>query len=46
MLVDLGGVAIRVAGRDDLIRMKAAAARPQDLSDIAALTADDADGPG
>jgi predicted nucleotidyltransferase len=46
MLVDLGGVAIRVAGRDDLIRMKAAAGRPQDLSDIAALTADEGDRPG
>lgn len=39
LVVDLGGLAIRVAGRDDLIRMKQAAGRPQDLSDIAALTA-------
>ena len=39
LVVDLDGVAIRIAGRDDLIRMKAAAGRPQDLGDIAALTA-------
>ena len=38
--VDLGrGLTIRVVGFDDLIRMKAAAGRPEDLSDIAALTA-------
>lgn len=37
--VDLGqGLTIRVVGLDDLIRMKAAAGRPEDLSDIAALT--------
>lgn len=41
LVVDLGGLAIRVAGRDDLIRMKQAAGRPQDLGDIAALTARD-----
>lgn len=41
LIVDLGDIAIRVAGRDDLIRMKAAAGRPQDLNDIAALTADE-----
>lgn len=39
LLVDLGGLGIRVAGLDDLIRMKQAAGRPQDLADIAALTA-------
>lgn len=39
LVVDLGGLTIRVAGLDDLIRMKKAAARPQDLADIAALTA-------
>lgn len=39
LVVDLGGLSIRVAGLDDLIRMKQAAGRPQDLSDIAALTA-------
>lgn len=37
--VDLGGLTIRVAGLDDLIRMKRAAGRPQDLDDIAALLA-------
>lgn len=43
--VDLGqGVTIRVVGFDDLIRMKAAAGRPEDLSDIAALTAPSAAG--
>lgn len=39
LVVDLGGLSIRVAGLDDLIHMKQAAGRPQDLSDIAALTA-------
>lgn len=38
LVVDLSGLQIRVAGRDDLIRMKQAAGRPQDLDDIAALT--------
>jgi hypothetical protein len=33
---------IPVAGLDDLIRMKKAAGRPQDLDDIGALTRDDA----
>jgi predicted nucleotidyltransferase len=39
LVVDLAGLRIPVAGRDDLIRMKQASGRPQDLSDIAALTA-------
>ena len=39
LVIDLDGVTIRVAGRDDLIRMKQASGRPQDLDDIAALTA-------
>jgi hypothetical protein len=38
MVVELSGLSIRVAGRDDLIRMKQAAGGPQDLDDIAALT--------
>jgi predicted nucleotidyltransferase len=38
--VDLVGVSIPVAGLDDLIRMKHASGRDQDLNDIAALTAD------
>jgi transcriptional regulator with XRE-family HTH domain len=40
LLVELEGLRIRVVGIDDLIRMKQASGRPQDLSDIAALTAD------
>jgi hypothetical protein len=38
MVVELSGLSIRIAGRDDLIRMKQAAGRPQDIDDIAALT--------
>lgn len=36
--VDVDGVRVRVAGEDDLIRMKRAAGRDRDLADIAALT--------
>jgi predicted nucleotidyltransferase len=39
LVVEVEGVRIPVAGLDDLIRMKAASGRPQDVSDIAALTA-------
>ncbi len=39
LAVDLGGLVIRVAGLDDLVRMKQAAGRRQDLDDIAALLA-------
>ncbi|MEA2356679.1 MAG: hypothetical protein QOD61_2808 [Solirubrobacteraceae bacterium] len=38
LVVELPGLTLRVAGRDDLIRMKLAAGRPQDLDDVAALT--------
>jgi len=41
LVIDLDGLTVRVAGRDDLIRIKRAAGRPQDLDDIAALTASD-----
>jgi predicted nucleotidyltransferase len=41
LVVDFDGVEIAVAGLDDLIRMKRAAGRPQDLVDIGALTRDD-----
>jgi len=40
--IDLGDIRVAVAGRDDLINMKRATARPVDLEDLAALT--DADG--
>jgi hypothetical protein len=39
--VQLGELRIPFAGRDDLIRMKRAAARPVDLEDVAALTEPD-----
>lgn len=35
--VEAGGLRVRVAGRDDLIRMKRAMGRSQDLEDIAAI---------
>lgn len=38
LVVELEGLRIPVAALDDLIRMKQASGRPQDLSDIAALT--------
>jgi predicted nucleotidyltransferase len=41
LVVDLDGCEIAVAGLDDLVRMKRAAGRPQDLTDIGALTRDD-----
>lgn len=36
--IRLGAKMIAVAGRDDLINMKRASARPVDLDDLAALT--------
>ena len=44
--IDLGGAKIQVASIDDLIAMKRAAARPQDLLDIEALEALKKDVPG
>jgi hypothetical protein len=41
--VRLGDMNIAIAGRDDLIDMKRASARPVDLEDIAALTEPDQD---
>jgi predicted nucleotidyltransferase len=38
LLVELDGFEVAVAGLDDLVRMKRAAGRPQDLTDIGALT--------
>jgi hypothetical protein len=42
--IELGEIPLAVAGRDDLISMKRASARPVDLEDLAALTDADADG--
>jgi predicted nucleotidyltransferase len=41
LVIELDGLEIRVAGLDDLIRMKRAAGRGQDRLDIAALTRTD-----
>ena len=41
LVVALDGFEVPVAGLDDLVRMKRAAGRPQDLTDIGALTRDD-----
>jgi hypothetical protein len=41
LIVNLDGTDIPVAGLDDLVRMKRAAGRAQDLVDIGALTRDD-----
>jgi hypothetical protein len=38
VVISLGEMSIPIVSRDDLIKMKAAAARPVDLNDIAALT--------
>lgn len=44
--IALGDLEIPIAGRDDLIRMKRASARPADLADIAALTEPEQGGSG
>lgn len=36
-ILDLGGLAVAVIGRDDLLRNKRAAGRPQDLADVDVL---------
>ena len=41
LVVELDGLEIAIAGLDDLIRMKRAAGRPHDLTDIASLTRSD-----
>jgi hypothetical protein len=41
LVVELAGFEVPVAGLDDLVRMKRAAGRPQDLIDIGALTRSD-----
>lgn len=39
LVIDFDGIAIAIAGLDDLIAMKRASGRPSDARDIAALTA-------
>ena len=39
LVIELGGIALAIAGRDDLIAMKRATGRPSDERDVAALTA-------
>jgi predicted nucleotidyltransferase len=41
LTVNLDGIAVSIVGLDDLLRMKRAAGRPQDLTDIGALTRTD-----
>ena len=41
LVIELDGIALAVAGLDDLISMKRASGRPADIRDIAALTAVD-----
>jgi predicted nucleotidyltransferase len=38
-VIDLDGIEIAIVGVHDLIRMKRASGRPEDLEDIAILTA-------
>ena len=44
LLVEVEGLPIRVAGLDDLLRMKRFAGRPRDIEDIAVLTEQEAKG--
>ncbi len=39
LVIDFDGIALAIAGLDDLISMKRASGRPADIGDIAALTA-------
>ncbi len=39
VVIELGGIALAIAGLDDLIPMKRASGRPGDARDVAALTA-------
>ena len=45
LVIEVAGVSVSIAGRDDLIAMKRASGRPIDRGDVIALTAPERDAP-
>lgn len=41
LVIEVAGISVAVAGKDDLIAMKRAAGRPLDRGDVIALTSDE-----